>query len=74
MMDWFSGPMEIRRVPVRPVRLKLLCPHCKTGFLEYAGSLWPTTTPGFHHRCNSCGFLTAVSGQQFPRIEFEEDE
>lgn len=70
---WFAGEPTIERAPVRPVMLRWRCP-IDGGEMVSAGWTWPTFEPGYHHTCDRCGFTAALSGQRFPRVEYEPAE
>lgn len=57
---WFNRAPVTREVPVVSVEVHWPCPvaPCE-GEMIYAGWDWPTGDPGYHHKCNRCGFTAA---------------
>jgi len=69
MAGWFDGDPEISQTPVKTVREQWICPKKGCGGeMIFNGMSWPTSTPGYHHTCNTCEYTTAVRGVRYPRI------
>jgi uncharacterized protein (DUF983 family) len=63
---------RVVEVPMRPVKVKALCPHCREGELEYSeGAVVNINFPMFPHKCNACGHEQHVAGKKFPYLEFK---
>jgi hypothetical protein len=57
---WFTGEPEITETPVQTYRQLWTCPACKEGEMVYAGWIWSTGSPGYHHTCDKCQFTAAI--------------
>jgi predicted RNA-binding Zn-ribbon protein involved in translation (DUF1610 family) len=60
-------PRQVRRVPVRAVRVDYLCPECGVA-MEFDGMAKPSSTPWLHHVCPNGHDLWILGDQGFPRI------
>lgn len=67
-MSWYSGEVKTRD-DGQPVTRHWMCPEegCE-GEMKSTGTMWPTGSPGYHHRCTVCGVGYAIHNQRFPRI------
>ena len=65
---WFRGEPEISEVHMATFEQRWMCPmdNCN-GEMQYNGSQWPMSPPGYHHTCTECGFTAALCGVSYPR-------
>lgn len=65
--------MEIR-VAVQTISVRLKCDKCKTGVMMYDldEPVRMTHPPRYSHSCDRCRNETWISGEKYPRIEYEE--
>lgn len=40
---------------VKTVEIRYRCPHCKEGYMNYAGSAYSTYRTLYDHICDKCG-------------------
>lgn len=74
MTDWYFDPPDLRKVPLRAIRVHWLCPQTGCdGKMIANGYTWPTPDPGYHHMCSVCKFTAVIHGRRYPAIEYEEE-
>lgn len=71
VMEWWRGDVKPDRREAKTYIETLRCPVCEKGEMKYLGSQWATGPYGYHHKCDACGEMLAISGQHFPRTVVE---
>lgn len=67
------NPTRLRRTPIRPVQVDLLCgvDGCG-GVMTYARSSTAGAMPQYGHRCTECRTEEWVRGHYYPHVAYEE--
>lgn len=73
--QWFIGEKNVEKKRLVPYREIWFCPEVGCdGKMIATGATWPTTSPGFHHRCDKCGVVWVIHEGTYPRVMFEEEK
>ena len=62
---------DVERVPVRPLKLQVRCPACRSHNVESRGRQLLVHPPLYVHGCNDCGVEMHLR-DVYPRIVYEE--
>lgn len=68
-----SSEPRVVEVPIRPIRVKALCPNCREGDLQYCdGPVINVNFPMFPHKCSACGHEQHIAGKKLPYLDFRD--